>query len=284
VGGDNAGRARAAARIGSGDEAGSRGRQCPMAGEEEAAAGSARGREKGGWGPATDGGELEEEVTKVDDGAEMRRGRTRRNPGEERLGAAGSGTGRPRSRVRDRQRGRAAARRSREESEVGRLGEEQGGKRGRGEHKQQHRPGQVEHGEERRRSGRREERVMVMGLLPLAGASDGSSQLLRGRLAAGRRGRGGEGARSAGEVSRRPSAQGAARTTVRPSGFGRGRLERSSRVEAAAGRPTEGGAREGGAGGRAGRRRLQGGRRPEMDARRLWVGGKREKKLALVSS
>jgi hypothetical protein len=52
---------------------------------------------------------------------------------------------------------------------------------------------------------------MGMGLLPLAGVGDGSGQLLRGRLAAGCRGRGGEGARSAGGVSRRPSAQGAAR-------------------------------------------------------------------------
>jgi hypothetical protein len=84
---------------------------------------------------------------------------------------------------------------------LGRGTEEQGGKRGRGEHEQQHRSGQVEHGEERRRSDRREERVMVME----------------------RRGRGEEGARSAGEVSRRPSAQGATQTTVRLTGFGRGR-------------------------------------------------------------
>jgi hypothetical protein len=51
--------------------------------------------EMGGWGPAVDWGELEEEVAKDGDGAEMWRGRTRRDPGEERPGAEGSGTGRP---------------------------------------------------------------------------------------------------------------------------------------------------------------------------------------------
>jgi hypothetical protein len=101
---------------------------------------------------------------------------------------------------------------------------------------------------------------MVMGLLPLAGA--GSGQLLRDRLAAGRRGRGGEGARSAGaELARRGYCWEA------DGGRSQGGRSRAPPVEG----PGEGGCRE-----VDGQRWTPGGGRGA--ARRLWVGGKREKK------
>ena len=73
--------------------------------------------------------------------------------------------------------------------------EEQGGERGRGEHEQQHRPGEVEHGKEGRGGGRGEERVVVVRLLlllPLVAACAGG-ELLRGRWGGGRGGGSGSG-------------------------------------------------------------------------------------------